>query len=434
MYHQLDGTNNLLSLRPTTAVTYKYDHTKENIYLDRIARLMHTDRATLDSYAKIKLWEDGPNYQKVVKYVNNSQCHPNIKLTVVNIHRVWQRNRNDKDLFHISNRKLLWHGTKRANIPQILKNGFQLPAHAGQMFGSGIYFADRISKSSNYSDVDVTFLLLCEVGLGKVYSCKKSHNDWKGAPAGFDSVKANGTYVPDWTDNERYFGAEIPFGRTAKCTKYTTHAVNYNEFIVYDPSRVLIRFLVEVNVEKVLTYTPLKLVIPKSVALKNKSDRSENSRTKTIPPNHIPASIYTSTSTLKRSIDVRSTATKTISSYPATGATQTTTKTFTRSVNVQSSAVSDSTIRCSNWVQQSYSAREKCPQNYSFGQQSSYSPSVSSATVYPQSNSVQQSYSARKEYPQNYAIGLKSSYSPSVSSAPVYPQSSSTRKETCTIL
>lgn len=253
-------------------MNFKYDRTKENAYLDRMARLMETDRLTLDSYAKIKLWEDGPNHQKIVKYVNHSQCHPNIKLTVVNIHRVWLRNREDEDLFHISNRKLLWHGTKRANIPHILNNGFKLPPHGG-MFGSGIYFADRISKSSNYSDLDVTFLLLCEVGLGKVYSCKQSHNGWESAPAGFDSVKANGTYVPDWTDNGRYMGAEIPYGKTAKCTKYQNHAVNYNEFIVYDPSRTLIRFLVEVKVERFLWTTSMKLITPNSIPINNITTR-----------------------------------------------------------------------------------------------------------------------------------------------------------------
>lgn len=255
-----------------------FDPRKENLYLDRIARLMGTDRMTLNSYGKIKLWEDGPNYQKVVKYVNNSQCHPQFKLTVVNIHRVWLRNRENDDLFHVSNRQLLWHGTKRANIPHILNNGFQLPANRRQMFGTGIYFADRISKSSNYSDLDVTFLLLCEVGLGNVYSCKQPHNDWTSAPSGFDSVKANGTYVPDWTDDGRYIGALIPFGKTAKCTKYDSHAVNYNEFIVYDPSRIIIRFLVEVKVGQVLIPSPLKLVTPRSTvtATKNtkKSDKS----------------------------------------------------------------------------------------------------------------------------------------------------------------
>lgn len=223
---------------------------------------MDTNRRTLNSYAKIKLWEDGPNYRKVVKYVNNSQCHPNIKLTVVNIHRVWVRNQDDENLFHISNRHLLWHGTKRSNIPNILNDGFKLPTNVGQMFGSGIYFADRITKSSNYSDLDVTFLLLCEVGLGKVYSCKRPHNDWLSPPSGFDSVKANGTYVPDWTEIGRYCGAQIPFGRTAKCTKYTSHAVNYNEFIVYDPSRIIIRFLVEVKVEQVTSPLSLQLITP----------------------------------------------------------------------------------------------------------------------------------------------------------------------------
>lgn len=300
------------SERAAINTNYKFDPKKENLYLDRIARLMGTDRMTLNSYGKIKLW-DGPNYQKVVKYVNNSQCHPNYELTVVNIHRVWLHNTEDKNLFHISNRKLLWHGTKRANIPSILNNGFKLPTSGGQMFGTGIYFADRISKSSNYSDLDVTFLLLCEIGLGKVYSCRNSHNNWKSAPVGFDCVKANGTYVPDRTDVGRYMGACIPFGKTAKCSKYQNHAVNYNEFIVYDPSRIIIRFLVEVNVRKVLLPSPLTFITPRNVVAVSRttkksytghraSQANASSSIKTIAPN--------STSTVNRQPHNRDAITK----------------------------------------------------------------------------------------------------------------------------
>lgn len=315
MHHHSDRRN----YSPSSAINYKYNGRKEKINLERIARLMDTDRVTLNSFAKIKLWEDGPNYQKVVKFVNNSQCHPNIKLTVVNIHRVWLDNgEEEENLFHIPNRQLLWHGTKRANIPHILKNGFILPEYAGQMFGSGIYFADRISKSSNYSDLDVTFLLLCEVGLGKVYSCKNPHNDWNSAPVGFDTVKANGTYVPDWTDDGRYIGAKIPFGKTAKCTKYESHAVNYNEFIVYDPSRIIIRFLVEVNVEEVLVPTPLKLVTPRSIVPMNTAMRKSNyarstdkgngnSRIKTISLRTAPAAAQTTVNFTKSNNPTRPT-------------------------------------------------------------------------------------------------------------------------------
>ncbi|XP_021959434.1 poly [ADP-ribose] polymerase isoform X2 [Folsomia candida] len=249
------------------------ERAKEEEYLNRISSLMQTDRLSLDSSAKIKLWEDGPNHAKVVKYVNNSQCHNNVKLTVVNIHRVWRRG-DAQRLLH-NNRKLLWHGTKRSNIPAILQNGFRLPNSAGQMFGSGIYFADRITKSSNYSDQDATFLLLCEVGLGRIYSCAKSHNHLTAPPSGFESTKGNGTYVPDWTDNGNYMGSHIPFGRTARCTKYDSHAVLYNEFIVYDPQRIIVRFLVEVRVHIVVNpRTELDLVVPKDFVGKRKPTRA----------------------------------------------------------------------------------------------------------------------------------------------------------------
>ncbi len=409
---------------PHSATNYKYDRTKENIYLDRIARLMSTERATLDSYAKIKLWEDGPNYQKVVKYVKNSQCHPNIKLTVVNIHRVWQRNRNDDNLFHMSNRKLLWHGTKRANIPHILDNGLKLPAHAGQMFGSGIYFADRISKSSNYSDLDVTFLLLCEVGLGNVYSCKRSHNTWKSAPVGFDSVKANGTYVPDWTDNERYYGAEIPFGKTAKCTKYSSHAVNYNEFIVYDPNRVIIRFLVEVSVQKVLMPTPLKLITPMSVVPTNKTTRKstdsyaadrKNLKIKTISANQASAAIQTTAKALTRSNIIRSSGIKTTPANQASAAIQTTRRNEPTVVPA-SFPTSASTIRCAHWVQESYSiSRDE------------YQQKTSRHPVYPSFSSTYNGSASSYSFTSSRA-------SDNQSSSTRYGNQADGKRDTCTIL
>lgn len=67
---------------------------------------------------------------------------------------------------------LLWHGTTRQNLVSILQNSLQLPVAAtnGHMFGPGIYFADRMSKSARYTDkAGPEVFLLCQVALGKKY-------------------------------------------------------------------------------------------------------------------------------------------------------------------------------------------------------------------------------------------------------------------------
>lgn len=65
---------------------------------------------------------------------------------------------------------LLWHGTTRKNLVSILQNSLTLPVVAtnGHMFGPGIYFADRMSKSAGYTDKSgPEVFLLCQVALGK---------------------------------------------------------------------------------------------------------------------------------------------------------------------------------------------------------------------------------------------------------------------------
>ena len=69
----------------------------------------------------------------------------------------------------IENRKLLWHGTKLANMISILSHGLLVepPSKAvrtGRMHGDGVYFADVCDKSRSYSLGD--YILLCDVQLG----------------------------------------------------------------------------------------------------------------------------------------------------------------------------------------------------------------------------------------------------------------------------
>ena len=75
---------------------------------------------------------------------------------------------DDQD-YGVNEKYLLWHGTKIKNIKHILTQGFKLAEYNKGMFGNGIYFADRMSKSAQYCDQDRSgVLLLCEVALGNM--------------------------------------------------------------------------------------------------------------------------------------------------------------------------------------------------------------------------------------------------------------------------
>ena len=154
------------------------------------------------------------------------------------------------------NQVLLWHGSKTASFVSILRHGLCLPKHAthGWLFGPGIYFADDTSKSlsycSNWSDC---LIALAEVNLGSMYPAFKFMN---GPPAGFDSVWAVGgkwptpaTFVSGSSEHAPLMGCDIPMGRMSpvKCSSGTPcrHA---NEFIVYDTSRVCLRYLIRARI------------------------------------------------------------------------------------------------------------------------------------------------------------------------------------------
>jgi len=89
------------------------------------------------------------------------------------------KKKEDDDAFEnessdIDNHRLLWHGSRITNWFGILSQGLQIaPPSApvtGYMFGKGLYFADMVSKSTNYCHATKNFpegiALLCQVALG----------------------------------------------------------------------------------------------------------------------------------------------------------------------------------------------------------------------------------------------------------------------------
>lgn len=122
---------------------------------------------------------------------------------------------------------LLFHGTPGQNVRHILRSGLicpRTPSH-GRMFGHGIYFANKVSKSANYcstrSRSAPRFLFLADVALGRSYVANRIMPDRRSAPWFHDSVWGKA-------------GHPLLMGGS----------LHYDEFIVYRAEQQSIRYLV----------------------------------------------------------------------------------------------------------------------------------------------------------------------------------------------
>ncbi|KAG0699726.1 hypothetical protein DFH29DRAFT_35629 [Suillus ampliporus] len=162
-------------------------------------------------------------------------------------------------------RMLLLHGSRTTNFAGILKQGLRIaPPEApvtGYMFGKGVYFADMMSKSANYCYASLSnqigVVLLCEVAVKPFlemtdanYSadedCKKSKKlatkgvgriqptNWQDAGMALGHKELEGVYMPK---GEEFF---VNPGSCLSC----------NEYVVYDPSQIRVRYLLMVNMEE----------------------------------------------------------------------------------------------------------------------------------------------------------------------------------------
>jgi poly [ADP-ribose] polymerase len=153
----------------------------------------------------------------------------------------------------ISNRRLLWHGTNVACAAAIVSSGLRVMGSGGRV-GTGIYLADEAGKSGHYvrtTQDGVGVMFLAEAALGKQFHvCKETpeiHRLCK-APAGFDSVKAVGKSCPDPSGDVvlKLEGNDVMFatGTPVQVKADKESSYSQNEFLVYDPSQVLLRYLV----------------------------------------------------------------------------------------------------------------------------------------------------------------------------------------------
>jgi len=237
------------------------------------------------------LEKDDEQYKMVEKYVNDTHGGTHYsKVTVVDVFAAEREIETRKYRKSLHCKKLLWHGSRLTNWVGILSQGLRIAPpeapHAGYMFDKGVYFADMVTKSSNYCWASQAggkaVLVLCEVACGDHY--KRLQSDPAAATAcksrGCHSTWGIGGCHPDPNDYTTLDGEiHVPYGKQTPNTKNIQEAWNdphartyghqnmgaaaaaaaglqpqsdllYNEFIVYNTNQIRMRYVVRVDIDE----------------------------------------------------------------------------------------------------------------------------------------------------------------------------------------
>ncbi|TVU39454.1 hypothetical protein EJB05_12874, partial [Eragrostis curvula] len=222
------------------------------------------DESLDDKYKKLRcnitpIAHDSEDYKLVERYLLNTHAptHKDWSLEleeVFALDRDGELNKYSRYKNNLHNKMLLWHGSRLTNFVGILSQGLRIaPPEApvsGYMFGKGLYFADLVSKSAQYCNVDrknpIGLMLLSEVALGDMHELKKATYIDK-PPRGKHSTKGLGKTVPlesefvKWRDD-----VVVPCGKPVPSSVRASELL-YNEYIVYNTSQVKMQFLLKVR-------------------------------------------------------------------------------------------------------------------------------------------------------------------------------------------
>uniref|UniRef100_A0A1I7VNJ8 Poly [ADP-ribose] polymerase n=1 Tax=Loa loa TaxID=7209 RepID=A0A1I7VNJ8_LOALO len=216
------------------------------------------DRHYMNMKCEISLLSaNNPMYKLVNNYLQwtHGPTHNMYRMRIRNLYAINREGEQEKFMFDVGNRKLLWHGSRLTNWFSILSQGLRIaPPEApttGYMFGKGIYFADMSTKSANYCYPQKNkpgFLVLAQVALGEMHELLQGDIHASKLPAGRNSTKGLGSIVPDPATYVTLDDCEIPCGKPVTVQpKGGASSLIYNEYIVYDVKQVWIRYLIEID-------------------------------------------------------------------------------------------------------------------------------------------------------------------------------------------
>ncbi|XP_074091074.1 poly [ADP-ribose] polymerase 2 isoform X1 [Macrotis lagotis] len=198
-------------------------------------------------------------FKVISQYLHSTHAptHNDYTMTLLDVFEVEKEGENEAFRKDLPNRMLLWHGSRLGNWVGILSHGLRIaPPEApmtGYMFGKGIYFADMSSKSANYCFAsrlkDVGLLLLSEVALGECNELLEANPEAAGLLQGKHSTKGMGKMAPNPSHYVTLNGSTVPLGPASNTGILNPegYTLNYNEFIVYNPNQVHMRYLLKIR-------------------------------------------------------------------------------------------------------------------------------------------------------------------------------------------
>ncbi|XP_032480414.1 poly [ADP-ribose] polymerase 2 isoform X1 [Phocoena sinus] len=219
--------------------------------LDQHYRKLHCALHPLD--------HESYEFKVISQYLQSTHAptHSDYTMTLLDVFEVEKEGEKEAFREDLHNRMLLWHGSRLSNWVGILSHGLRIaPPEApitGYMFGKGIYFADMSSKSANYCFAtrlkDTGLLLLSEVALGQCNELLGANPEAEGLLQGKHSTKGLGKMAPSPTCAITLNGSTVPLGPASDTGVLNPegYTLNYNEFIVYNPNQVHMRYLLKVR-------------------------------------------------------------------------------------------------------------------------------------------------------------------------------------------
>ncbi|KZT52784.1 PARP-domain-containing protein [Calocera cornea HHB12733] len=210
--------------------------------------------------------KQGAEFEAVAKYARDTHgTTHHFGAEVVDVFRVERKGEKEAweaagwDKLSDGDRMLLWHGSRATNFGGILKQGLRIaPPEApvsGYMFGKGVYFADMMSKSAGYCHSHLSdrtgLLLLCEVAakpfLELTGADYNAGDKCSGAKA--LATKGLGRIAPaKWVDAGDNLGWDdlkgtLMPGGPGEPVNTQNVSLMYNEYIVYQPHQIRVRYL-----------------------------------------------------------------------------------------------------------------------------------------------------------------------------------------------
>ncbi|XP_027083757.1 protein ADP-ribosyltransferase PARP3 isoform X2 [Coffea arabica] len=228
------------------------------------------DDPLFDRYKKLgcsisTLDRDSSDYKMVVNYLERTYepykvGEINYGVSVENIYEVEPSACPSlEEIKKLPNKMLLWCGSRSSNLLRHLHKGFlpavcSLPA-PGYMFGRAIVCSDAAAEAARYGFTAVDrpdgFLVLAVASLGEqILETSSPPEDTESLEEKKKGVKGLGrkkTYESEhfvWKDD-----IKVPCGRLIP-SEHKDSLLEYNEYAVYDPQQVSIRFLVGVKYEE----------------------------------------------------------------------------------------------------------------------------------------------------------------------------------------